>query len=1392
MGVGMRLVLPGQYGFARLLLVRSVFAVGFVIGALAPAHAVPLPGTIDLSVAPGSEASPVLRVYGGIAGDALGAGGPNGVAYGDINGDGLDDLIVGAPGASPMSRTDAGEVVVIYGSAALPATQLDLVASPGTLGETHIVGAAAGNETGTSVAAADLNGDGFDDILIGASGVSTEKGAAYIIYGSASKPGAASGTGSVLDLSDAVGANGETRINGFQDGARLGNALAAGDVNGDGYDDLIIGSHYSDGTAGMDSGEAYIVYGGAVKPGTVALSGSVVVLETPGASGDTRIRADDAGDYLGESVTAGDINGDGYDDVIVGATGSNTAGSNAGEAFVIYGGSTKPGAAELSGSILDLGSAVGSNGETRIRGAGEGDGVAGSLASGDVNADGYDDLIIGAPQTEKPLPDTEGLAYVLYGAPVKLGTPTGSGSVVNFSDSAGSYGETRIIGAVDGMLTGSSVGAGDVNGDGFDDVVVGARFASPGGRTQAGTVSLVFGGLVKPGVAAGAGSVLDLASASPGVAVLGADVGGGLGFGAVAGGDMDSDGFSECVTAAPDGSPSSRAGAGYVAAVFGQGDAETAEASEAFAAGDTGLRGFGGRLSPTVRAWLSFADGAAGIATATLTRNNDGIAPFGGRADVVWNLSTTRTGYTEASIRLQYLDSEVAALDEETLRLMQAPAPEGPWSEVPDPLFSPSRNEVRANVSEFGYFTLQGVKNSVVVDTLTDVADGDTSSIAALLLDRGTDTFISLREAITAANNTAGHDEIIFAGPIAGGVILPGSALPALNDLDGATLRGPITIDGQDVVSPGITLAGFNELADLSVVRFLTGVYIFGESNLVQGCRIGVDASEAAAGNRYGIDIQNGQHNIIFGNVVSGNAEYGVLVRAGTAMGNTIAGNFIGVDSSGQVVIPNNVGIYVSDSANVIGPDNVVRGNITDGIQFLGPAFHNAITGNLITENGGAGIVLLDGANGGIQPPLIEALTEDIMPGFAAVSGSAAPNATVDFFADPDDEGVVHLGSATADGAGEFATLLDVSDVIGLNLTAIQTDGAGNSSAFSVPKAIDFTPPQIVLVGNGMISLQCGDPYVDPGATATDDVDGDISGGIVIDSLAVDTATLGDYLVTYNVTDAAGNAANQITRTVQVRDNTVPIIQLLGPSEITVACGEVYVDPGATASDSCAGDLSGGIVIGGSAVDTATLGDYLVTYNVTDAAGNAANQITRVVQVRDNTVPIIQLLGPSEITVACGEVYVDPGATASDSCAGDLSGGIVIGGSAVDTATPGDYIVTYNVTDVTGNVANQVNRTVHVVDITLPIITLNDSDDITINCGDAYTDAGVASATDECAGVLGATLFSSDVNTTTPGDYTVVYRTTDGTNTVDKTRNVHVVDSDCPGDHAQRQRGGKR
>src|SRR5436309_3517201 len=200
------------------------------------------------------------------------------------------------------------------------------------------------------------------------------------------------------------------------------------------------------------------------------------------------------------------------------------------------------------------------------------------------------------------------------------------------------------------------------------------------------------------------------------------------------------------------------------------------------------------------------------------------------------------------------------------------------------------------------------------------------------------------------------------------------------------------------------------------------------------------------------------------------------------------------------------------------------------------------------------------------------------------------------------------------------------------------------------------------------------------------------------------------------------------TRTVNVVDTTSPVLSLVGAAAMTIECHSVFSDPGATASDLCAGDLTGQIQVSGS-VDANTVASYTLSYSVSDGHGNNASA-SRTVNVVDTTAPVLSLVGAAAMTIECHGVFADPGATASDLCAGDLTSQIQVSGS-VDANTVGSYTLSYSVSDGHGNDASA-TRTVNVVDRSEEPPSRVGAAAMTIECHSLISDPG-ATASDLCA-----------------------------------------------------------
>jgi len=646
-----------------------------------------LPSVINLNVTPGTEASPVVRVYGNnVAKDTLGSNNPGAIAFGDINGDGYDDLVIGSYTTDKGIYLQAGMVYVVYGGETLPTSIKDLYNTPGTYGETRIYGYNIDSWFGYAVACGDLNGDGKDDIIIG-SPAGVWYGQVYIVYGDSSLQN------STIDLGSSPGSYNETYVRGGSLNGSLGYAVASGDVNSDGYDDFIIGDpDYS------TMGRVYVFFGSVILPGQTIDLGSYDATYY----GGTRITPPISYDG-GCSVASGDVNGDGFDDVLFGVSTSSASGLvNSGEAVIVYGSMSLP------GTIVDLyGFPPGSKGETCVWGY-DTDGRAGySVDSGDINGDGYDDVIVGAPYVDLPAKNGAGETYLIFGSG-SIG-----GTVLEMSDPPGTYGEVRFQGDSAGFQSGWSVAAGDINGDGFEDTVIGAEQANEG-ITCSGIVYVVYG------QTSFSQSTYTLDSTNADVRVLGDNSYDYYASAGESGGDLDRDGFIDIVAAAylGDNTVRSVVDTSYAVAVFGDGSATNATVKERFRTGNAPMKYIGGRKS-SIRALLSFQGGDNGSGGASETigklyRSDAGISNLGNGslndvADAVWEITTNRVGFTSASLIFQYLDSEVSGLVESSLRVYQAPAFSGPWTKVSTQSLNTARNEITSVVSSFSYFAILDV-----------------------------------------------------------------------------------------------------------------------------------------------------------------------------------------------------------------------------------------------------------------------------------------------------------------------------------------------------------------------------------------------------------------------------------------------------------------------------------------------------------------------------------------------------------------------------------------------------------------------------------------------------------------------------------------------------------
>ncbi|WP_363279300.1 hypothetical protein [Nitrosomonas sp.] len=379
---------------------------------------------------------------------------------GDINGDGFDDILVGAhlPDlyGDPIYPSDQGYSYVIFGKSSGFSPTINLSTLDGSNGFRSSPSKSAGNSVSS---AGDINGDGFDDFIIGAPSALRpgDFGESYIVFGKAS------GFSATMNLFSLDGSNGFRLFSEYGHNSLGSSVSSAGDINGDGFDDVIVGEpHVYDRT-----GSSFVIFGKSED-----FNATFDLANLDGSNG-FRLDGVTEGDFSGSSVSnAGDVNGDGFDDLIVGAHGADPSGDRSGSSYVVFG--------KASGfsATMNLSSLNGSNG-FRLDGMATYDLSGESVSTaGDVNGDGFDDLIVGAFRAD-PNGSYSGSSYVVFGQ------ASGFTATMNLSSLNGSNG-FRLDGVTENDFSGGSVStAGDVNGDGFDDLIVSA--------SGAGSSYIIFG-----------------------------------------------------------------------------------------------------------------------------------------------------------------------------------------------------------------------------------------------------------------------------------------------------------------------------------------------------------------------------------------------------------------------------------------------------------------------------------------------------------------------------------------------------------------------------------------------------------------------------------------------------------------------------------------------------------------------------------------------------------------------------------------------------------------------------------------------------------------------------------------------------------------------------------
>lgn len=444
---------------------------------------------------------------------------------GDINGDGYGDFLIGAYLADNGAITDAGKIYVVFGQGGAFNPLLNLSTLNGTNGFT-INGKTENHQLGWHLSSAgDFNGDGFDDLLLGTPATTLDAkvnaGETYLIFGKAT------GYTPTFDLASLNGTNGFT-IQGEEELDFFGYAVdGIGDINNDNFDDIIISAPFASPNQKSKAGIAYIIFG------QNTTTPSLLPVANLNGTNGFRINGQTAYQFLGYSVSgAGNFDNDNFDDVLIGAYSADVSDKvDAGQSYLIYGQSAP------YASTIELTSLTGPTGFA-INGINAGDFSGWAVSeAGDVNKDGFGDILIGAPAASNPK-EQAGEVYVLFGK-------TNRSTVFNLNTLNGNNGFT-----LKGIEIQDHVGAalssvGDVNRDGIDDILIGAKNASPNGFAS-GTAYLFFG---KENSFATSFNLSDL-DGTNGLSILGKSKDYQLGAALSGLGDVDGDSFNDFIIGA--------------------------------------------------------------------------------------------------------------------------------------------------------------------------------------------------------------------------------------------------------------------------------------------------------------------------------------------------------------------------------------------------------------------------------------------------------------------------------------------------------------------------------------------------------------------------------------------------------------------------------------------------------------------------------------------------------------------------------------------------------------------------------------------------------------------------------------------------------------------------
>lgn len=473
-----------------------------------------LSGIIDLS----SEQAD-LSIYGNDIGDNSGSS----LAFGDIDGDNIEDIIIGAIYGDGFGnfQPDCGEVYIIYGDST---SNLGSILNLSTQADITIYGNNSGDNVGSSITTGDIDGDGKDDIIIAtylSSEYTTESGAVYIIFGDER-----SNFDSEINLSTSA----DIKFLGTGLNDHTGSSVASGDINNDGKDEIIIGAKDYDDASESSAGAVYVIFGDLksnLNPMMYSWDADIIFI------------GDHSDDRLGSAVAVGNVDDDEYVDIIMSATGSkgkDQSRPNSGTTYVVFGNTESSFDDEI-----DIGHPLAGVQIMKVYGAETNDISGSSLCAGDINGDDYEDIIITASLADGPGNSRNdcGESYIVFGnerhdLEFMLDLLTSAPVIIYGNDSSDELGR--------------SITTGDTDADGVDDIIIGAHYADgmDNNNMYTGESYLIYGDDSLP-------AIIDLDTTTPNkhadLTIYGEELQNRFGY-SVSAGDINNDGFDDIVCGA--------------------------------------------------------------------------------------------------------------------------------------------------------------------------------------------------------------------------------------------------------------------------------------------------------------------------------------------------------------------------------------------------------------------------------------------------------------------------------------------------------------------------------------------------------------------------------------------------------------------------------------------------------------------------------------------------------------------------------------------------------------------------------------------------------------------------------------------------------------------------